>query len=134
MKKALIIAVLLGAFPVFAQSTTGELRLTVTDPAGLAVKSTVELVSQGNEYSQTFTTDSQGKLDAKRLPYGIYQLQIQAQGFARVTESVAIAPADCPAIDATGGANVAKTAVNCANAAKTAAKEQIILLRMRSPP
>jgi hypothetical protein len=90
MKKALIIAILLGAFPVFAQSTTGELRLTVTDPAGLAVKSTVELVSQGNEYSQTFTTDSQGKLDAKRLPYGIYQAQIVAQGFAEVSEPVEI--------------------------------------------
>ena len=50
MRKALIIALLLGALPMLAQSTTGELRLTVTDPAGLGVKSTVELVSQGNEY------------------------------------------------------------------------------------
>ncbi len=90
MKKALIIAVLLCALPMLAQSTTGELRLTVADPAGLGVKSAVELVSQGTEYSQTFTTDSQGKLDAKRLPYGIYQLQIQAQGFADVSEPVEI--------------------------------------------
>src|ERR1700678_177233 len=90
MKKALIIAVLLWALPMLAQSTTGEMRLTITDPAGLGLKSTVELVSQGNEYRQTFTTDSQGKLDAKRLPYGIYQVQIQAQGFADVSESVEI--------------------------------------------
>ena len=54
------------------------------------MKSTVELVSQGNEYSQTFTTNSQGKLDAKRLPYGIYQVQIVAQGFAEVSEPVEI--------------------------------------------
>ena len=95
MKKALIIPLLLGAvllwaIPTWAQSTTGELRLTVTDPAGLAVKSTVELVSQGTEYSQTFTTNSQGKLDAKRLPYGIYQVQIVAQGFAAVSQPVEI--------------------------------------------
>src|ERR1700678_528032 len=90
MKKGLIIAVLLWALPTWAQSTTGELRLTVTDPAGLAVKSTVELVSQGTEYSQTFTTNSQGKLDAKRLPYGIYQVQIVAQGFAAVSQPVEI--------------------------------------------
>src|SRR5580698_3229242 len=91
MKKALITAILLWALPILAQSTTGELRLTVTDPAGLRVKSgTVDLVSQGNQYSQTFTTDPQGGVDAKRLPYGIYQLQIQAQGFAQVTESVEI--------------------------------------------
>jgi outer membrane receptor for Fe3+-dicitrate len=90
MKKALIIAVLLWALPALAQSTTGELRLTVTDPAGLGLKSTVQLVSQGTEYSQTFTTNSQGKLDAKRLPYGLYRVQIQAQGFAEVSEPVEI--------------------------------------------
>ncbi len=90
MRKALIIALLLWALPLFGQSTTGELRLTVTDPAGLAVKSTVELVSQETEYSQTFTTNSQGKLDAKRLPYGIYQVHIVAQGFAEVSEPVEI--------------------------------------------
>src|ERR1700723_1168421 len=90
MKKALISIVLPWALPLLGQSTTGELRLTVTDPAGLGLKSTVELVSQGNEYSQTFTTDSQGKLDVKRLPYGIYQVQIQAQGFAEVSESLEI--------------------------------------------
>src|ERR1700677_4655681 len=91
MKKGLIIAVLLRALPTLGQSTTGELRLTVTDPAGLGVKSgAVDLVSQGNQYSQTFTTDQQGGVDAKRLPYGIYQVQIQAQGFAEVTEPVDI--------------------------------------------
>ena len=90
MKKALISTVLLWAVPMLGQSFTGELRLTVTDPAGLRLKSTVELVSQGNEYRHTFTTDDQGNLHAKRLPYGIYQVQIQAQGFAEVSESVEI--------------------------------------------
>jgi hypothetical protein len=90
MKKALVIAILLWALPTLAQSTTGELRLTVDDPAGSGVKATVNLVSQGTEYRQTFTTSSQGKLDAKRLPYGIYQVQIAAQGFAAVSEPVEI--------------------------------------------
>ncbi len=90
MKRALIFAVLLGALPMYAQSTTGELRLTITDPTGLGLKSTVELVSQGNEYHRTFVTDDQGNLDAKRLPYGIYQAQIRAPGFAEVSESVEI--------------------------------------------
>src|SRR5580700_3315160 len=90
MKRALPIAVLLWPLLVLAQSTTGELRLTLTDPAGLGLKSMVELVSQGNEYRHTFSTDDQGKLDAKRLPYGIYQVQIQVQGFAHTSESVEI--------------------------------------------
>jgi outer membrane receptor for Fe3+-dicitrate len=75
---------------MLAQRTTGELRLTVTDPAGLGVKSTVELISEANDYHYTFTTDDQGNLDAKRLAYGIYQVKIQAQGFAQTSESVEI--------------------------------------------
>jgi len=82
--------VLLWALPMISQSTTGELRLTVTDPAGAGLKSTVELVSQGNDYRNTFTTNDQGNLDAKRLPYGIYQIEIRVQGFAEDSESVDI--------------------------------------------
>jgi hypothetical protein len=89
-KSALIIALLLWALPMFAQSTTGELRLTVTDPAGLGLKGTVELVSRGVGYNETLTTDDQGKLDAKRLPYGIYQMQIVAKGFATAVDPVEI--------------------------------------------
>src|SRR5580698_4361787 len=90
MKKALIIAVLLWAIPMLAQSFSGELRLNVTDPAGLGVKSTVELISEANQYHYTFTTDDQGNLDAKRLPYGIYQVRIRVKGFAEVSQSVEI--------------------------------------------
>ncbi len=90
MKKTLILVVLLWALPMLAQSNTGELRLTITDPAGLGLKCAVELVSEGNEYRHTFATDDQGKLEVKRLPYGIYQLQIQAEGFALISEPVEI--------------------------------------------
>src|ERR1700677_3286874 len=90
MKKALIIVVLLWPLPMFAQSFTGELRLTVTDPSGAGVKSTIELISQSNQYRSTLTTDDQGNLDAKRLPYGIYQLTIEAPAFAKFSESVDI--------------------------------------------
>jgi hypothetical protein len=87
MKLALTIAGLLWTLPMLSQSTTGELRLTITDPTGSGLKSTVELVSQGNDYRNTFTTDDQGNLDAKRLPYGIYRIQIRARGFAGASES-----------------------------------------------
>jgi hypothetical protein len=87
MKKALILAVLLWALPMLAQSSTGELHLTVTDPAGLGLKAAVEMVSESNEYKQTLTTDDQGHLEVKRLPYGIYQIHIQAEGFATLSEA-----------------------------------------------
>jgi hypothetical protein len=90
MKPALRMAILVWAFPVLAQSNTGELRLTVTDPSGHAVRSQVQLVSEASQYRYTFTSDDQGNLDARRLPYGIYQVQIQAPSFAQVSESIEI--------------------------------------------
>jgi hypothetical protein len=90
MKKALRIALLLWTLPMLAQSNTGELRLTVTDPSGSGLKSTVELVSEANQYSYTYTTDDHGSLDAKRLPYGVYQIQIDAPAFARLSQQVEI--------------------------------------------
>jgi TonB-dependent Receptor Plug Domain len=90
MKKALIMVVFLSTLPMLGQSFTGELRLTVTDPSGLGVKSTVQLISEANQYHYTFTTDDRGRLEAKRLPYGIYQVQIEAPAFARVSEPVEI--------------------------------------------
>ena len=90
MTKKSCLILILWAIPLFAQSNSGELRLKVLDPAGLGLKSTVELVSEASQYHYTFTTDEQGNLDAKRLPYGMYQVQIDAPGFARVSEQAEI--------------------------------------------
>ena len=78
------------ALPLFCQSNSGELRLKVTDPAGLAVKTTVKITSEANQYRNTLTTNDQGKLDVQRLPYGIYQLEISQPGFAEISQSVNI--------------------------------------------
>jgi hypothetical protein len=88
MKRVLI--VLLCALPLFAQSKTGELRLRVTDPAGLGLKSTVELISEANQFRQTFRTDEAGTLDAQRLPFGVYRLEVKREGFAPVSQSLEI--------------------------------------------
>jgi hypothetical protein len=90
MNKTLMMLFLVCALPVLAQSTTGELRLKVNDPAGSGLKATVDMISEGNQYRQTFVTDQQGGLDAKRLPYGIYEVEIHVQGFATAAESVEI--------------------------------------------
>ena len=86
----LILTLPLLTLPLNAQSNTGELRLKITAPDGLALKATVELVSQGNDYRHTLTTDDQGNLDARRLPYGIYQVQIRLPGFAEISQPVEI--------------------------------------------
>lgn len=78
------------ATSVLAQSNGGELRLRVTDPSGLGVKSIVELISVVNEYHNTFITDDSGRLTVTRLPYGTYRAQVQCDGFRPVSQAVEI--------------------------------------------
>jgi hypothetical protein len=78
------------ALPLFCQSTSGELRLKVTDPSGLGVKTTVQITSEANQYRNTLSTNDQGELDVQRLPYGIYRLELNQPGFAAVSQSVEI--------------------------------------------
>jgi hypothetical protein len=90
MKPSLILLfLLLAVAPVFAQVNRGELRLKIVDPSGRAVAAQVQLVSEANQYRYTFNT-ADGKLDARRLPFGVYQLQIEAPSFAQVSESIAV--------------------------------------------
>ena len=71
-----------------AQSNSGELRLRVADPSGLAVKTSIQITSEANQYRRVLSTDDQGTLALQRLPLGVYQLQINLPGFAEVSQSV----------------------------------------------
>ena len=66
----------------FGQANTGELHLTVTDPSGLPVQSTVELVSEANQLRETLETSAQGTVIARRLPFGTYRVGVNRDGFA----------------------------------------------------
>ncbi len=88
MNKILVLLLLVA--PLFAQSNTGELRLKVTDPAGLGIKSSVVLISEANHYSETFLTDDAGDLVVKRLPFGMYNLEVRHVTFAPTSQSVEI--------------------------------------------
>src|SRR5580658_3898884 len=78
------------AWPVFCQTNSGELRLKVTDPAGLGVRTAVLIISIANQYHNVLATNDQGSLDVQRLPFGLYQLEISQAGFAEVSETVEI--------------------------------------------
>ena len=90
MRLLLHLAILMLAVPLLAQSNTGELRLEVIDPYGLGVKSVVELISEANDFHAAFTTDQSGLLVAKRLPFGLYRLQIEHAEFATVSASIEV--------------------------------------------
>lgn len=73
---------------LLGQSNSGELRLRVTDPSGFAVKTSVQIVNEANQYRRRLNTDDQGALTVQRLPYGVYQLQLNQPGFVGVSQSV----------------------------------------------
>lgn len=54
------------------------------------MKSTVELVSEVNRFHKSLATDGQGMLTAKLLPFGVYRVVIQQDGFAPFAESVEV--------------------------------------------
>ena len=89
MKRYLAIF-LLAALPGFSQTNVGELRLRVADPTGLGVESSVQLISEANQFNNTYSTDAGGNLEAKLLPFGIYQIRVECQGFAPFSNSLEI--------------------------------------------
>ena len=83
-------AILLLAASMFAQSNTGGLRLKVTDATGLAVNASVEIVSEANHYQRSLSTDDAGNVEIKKLPFGVYLLEVHHPGFAPYSNSIEI--------------------------------------------
>ncbi len=92
MSRALhrVLPILLWSVVAWGQSNRGELRLKVTDPTGLGIKTTVQIVSEANQYHNTLTTGDDGALSVQRLGYGLYQLSIEQSGFAPASATVDI--------------------------------------------
>jgi hypothetical protein len=80
-------------WPAFGQVNTGELRLKVTDPTGLGVAASVSIVSQGNQYNVSISTNAQGTATIHRVPYGIYLVTVRREGFTVVSNTVQIGSA-----------------------------------------
>ena len=88
--KRLAILIVFCIAPLYSQSNSGELLLTVTDPLGHPVKTSVQLACTATHYQKSFLTAEDGHLDVPRLSYGIYQLEVRQPGFAPASRSVEI--------------------------------------------
>jgi hypothetical protein len=85
-----MILVVLFALAQFTTSQTGDLRVTVSDPAGLPLRAVIELSSDGTQVRERAETDDAGRATLRRLPFGAYRLAASAAGFATSTLSVEI--------------------------------------------
>ncbi len=86
----MLLAAILSVSSLWAQSNRGELRVKVTDPAGMGVQSTVELASDSSQVRRRLTTDEAGNAVAERLPFGIYKIRVARRGFVPYAASLEI--------------------------------------------
>jgi outer membrane cobalamin receptor len=84
------IVTLVFAISALGQSNTGELRIRILDPSGAAVRASAEIVSQVNQFRQTYLSDDGGNIIAKGLPFGVYNLEIHRDGFAPFAKSIEV--------------------------------------------
>ena len=78
------------ALSTLPQRVRGELHLEVHDPHGTAVSPIGELVSEANGFRRTFVAGPEGRYVAQDLPFGVYRLSLQAEGFAPWSDLVEI--------------------------------------------
>jgi len=76
---------LLFSVSALAQSTTGRILGTLTDPSGAAVAgATVVVTDVQRGTSRTMTTDESGDYAAPDLQPGTYKIHVEARGFKSV--------------------------------------------------
>src|SRR5215469_2735316 len=73
---------LLAAAPARAQRLRGELHLEVRDPKGASLAARGELLSEGNGFQRAFEVPNDGHYVLQDLPFGVYRLNLSAEGFA----------------------------------------------------
>ena len=90
--RAMLAACVILALSVCAAARTarGELRIQVRDPQRASLSAKATLVSESAEVQRSFEIDSSGRYTASELPFGIYRLKVEAQGFAPFVEKIEI--------------------------------------------
>ena len=84
----LVVFVLCSMAPVFAQTTTGSIVGTVTDPSGAVVSNAaVTVTNMDTNISTRTTTDSSGNYVVTPLPVGRYSVSVEAPGFKKSVSS-----------------------------------------------
>jgi outer membrane cobalamin receptor len=87
---ALLVLFQLGARITNAQHSRGELRIEARDPQGAPLAPAAELVSEANQFRQTFHVGADGRYAVQDLPFGVYRLSLNTEGFAPWSDLVEI--------------------------------------------
>src|SRR6201996_8232083 len=89
-RHSLFFVVFLSTIPVLlAQSNSGTVTGTVTDPSGAVVAgASVSIANPVSEYARTVSTDKSGHYQFTGLPFNPYHLTVSATGFAPLAQDV----------------------------------------------
>src|ERR1700760_4788874 len=79
------LVIALSAAPIFAQSATGTVRGSVTDPSGALVPQATITISNTSGFSRKITSSAAGSFELPRLVPGRYSLTVSAKGFGTAT-------------------------------------------------
>ncbi len=91
---ALALCLTLCAWPAVAQSTSGTVTGTVTDPTGAVVPgATVAINNPVSGYSRTQTTDPAGNFVFHNLPFNPYRVTVTQAGFVSGAQQVQVSSA-----------------------------------------
>ena len=86
----LLMVVLLGASLASAQRQSGELRLQVVDSTGAPLPASGELLGQATQVRKQFSTGADGQQTISALPFGVYRLRVDREGFQSTTRLLEI--------------------------------------------
>jgi hypothetical protein len=140
LRLSLLIILLVTAFPVEAQRQAGELRLQAVDSTDAPLPVSGELVGQATQVRRQFSTGRDGLQTITALPFGIYQLRVDHEGFQSVTTLLEIRSEVPFNYRVTMGVAPIETTVNVSDAAtllnpdRTGASQQIGSSTLRDRP
>ena len=96
-----IFSLTLSIVTAHAQSNSGTLSGTITDPTGALVPgATVEIANHVTGYTRTVKTDSAGQFHFYNIPFNPYHVTITMSGFAEIDKAIdinSIVPVTLPA-------------------------------------
>src|SRR5262245_10898605 len=99
LKRFLSILVFVPAI-LLAQTPTGTIIGTVTDPTGAVISSTaITIVNTHTGLNRTSTTDPDGTYTAPALPVGMYEVCAEAVGFSRLVRRASVAAGSTTTVD-----------------------------------
>ena len=98
--KPLLLTPFLAAASLLAQTPTGTIVGTVTDPTGAVISSaSITIVNKATGLSRASTTNPDGTYAAPALPVGPYEIRAQAVGFSTLVQQVSVVAGSTTTVD-----------------------------------